>query len=112
MERYDALSNSFGKHKIKYTLQCGTCRGAFTAQVLGNCKGAGVMSTDISEILKESDLERMELDHLRFRFDEDGLLIEFLNDDGAVELTVDQYWFDIDRARLIVGIEIVEFEEG
>ena len=111
MERYDALSNSFGKHKIKYTLQCGTCRGAFATQVLGNCKGAGVMSTDISEILKESDLERMELDHLRFRFDEDGLLIEFLNDDGAVELTVDQYWFDIDRARLIVGIEIVEFEE-
>ena len=111
MKRYDALGNSFGEHKIKYTLQCGTCRGSFTTQVLGNCKGAEAMSTDIFEILEESNLTSMELDHLRLRFDEDGLLIEFLNDDGEVELVVDQYWFDIDRERLIVGIEIVEFEE-
>ena len=111
MKRYDALGNSFGKHKIKYTLQCGTCRGSFTTQVLGNCKGAEAMSTDIFEILEESNLTSMEFDHLRLRFDEDGLLIEFLNDDGEVELVVDQYWFDIDRERLIVGIEIVEFEE-
>ena len=111
MKRYDMLSNSFGEHKIKYTLQCGTCRGSFTASVLGNCKGAEAMSTDIFEILEESNLTSMEFDHLRLRFDEDGLLIEFLNDDGEVELVVDQYWFDIDRERLIVGIEIVEFEE-
>ena len=111
MERYNALENSYGEHKIKYTLQCGTCRGSFTTSVLGNCKGAGVMFTDIFETLDESDLERMEFDHLRLRFDEDGLLIEFLNNDGEVELVVDQYWFDIDRERLIVGIEIVEFEE-
>ena len=45
MKRYDALSNSFGEHKIKYTLQCGTCRGSFTTYVLGNCKGAEAMST-------------------------------------------------------------------
>ena len=111
MERYNALKNSFGGHKIKYTLQCGTCRGSFTKQVLGNCKGAEVMSTDIFEALDESELKRMEFDHLRLRFDEVGLLIEFLNDDGEIELVVDQYWFDIDRERLIVGIEIVEFEE-
>ena len=111
MKRYDALSNSFRTHKIKYTLQCGTCRWSFITQVLGNCKGAEAMSTDIFEILEESNLSSMEFDHLRLRFDEDGLLIEFLNDDGAVELTVDQYWFDIDRERLIVGIEIVEFED-
>ena len=111
MKRYDALGNSFGEHKIKYTLQCGTCRGSFTTQVLGNCKGAEAMSTDIFEILEESNLASMEFDHLRLRFDEEGLLLEFLNDDGEAELVVDQYWFDIDRARLIVGIEIIEFEE-
>ena len=111
MKRYDALRNSFGKHKIKYTLQCGTCRGSFTTQVLGNCKGAEAMSTDIFEILEESNLTSMEFDHLRLRFDDEGLLIEFLNDEGEAELVVDQYWFDIDRERLIVGIEIVEFEE-
>ena len=111
MKRYNALENSFGEHKIKYTLQCGTCRGSFTTYVLGNCKGAEAMSIDIFEILEESNLTSMEFDHLRLRFDEDGLLIEFLNDDGAVELAVDQYWFDIDRERLIVGIEIVDFEE-
>ena len=53
----------------------------------------------------------MEFDHLRLRFDDEGLIIEFLNDEGEVAMAVDQYWFDIDRARLIVGIEIVEFEE-
>ena len=111
MKRYDALGNSFGEHKIKYTLQCGTCRGSFTTQVLGNCKGAEAMSTDIFEILEESNLTSMEFDHLRLRFDDEGLLIEFLNDEGEAELVVDQYWFDIDRERLIVGIEIVEFEE-
>lgn len=111
MKRYDALGNSFGEHKIKYTLQYGTYRGSFTTQVLGNCKGAWVMSTDIFGTLDESDLERMEFDHLRLRFDDYGLIIEFLNDDGEVELVVGQYWFDIDRERLIVGIEIVEFEE-
>ena len=47
MERYDALKNSYGSHKVKYTLQCGTCRGAFTASVIGNCKGAGVMFTEV-----------------------------------------------------------------
>ena len=111
MKRYDALRNSFGKHKIKYTLQCGTCRGSFTTPVLGNCKGAGVMSTDIFETLDESDLTRMEFDHLRLRFDDDGLIIAFLNDEGEEGLVVDQYWNDIDRECLIVGIEIVEFEE-
>ena len=111
MERYDVLSNSFGEHKIKYTLQCGTCRGSFTTQVLGNCKGAEAMSTDIFEILEESNLDCMEFDHLRIRFDDEGLIIEFLNDDGEVTVAVDQYWFDIDRGKLIVGIEIVEFEE-
>ena len=111
MKRYDVLSNSFGEHKIKYTLQCGTCRGSFTTYVLGNCKGAEAMSTDIFEILEESNLKSMEFDHLQLRFDDEGLLIEFLNDDGEVEMAVDQYWFDIDRAKLIVGIEIVEFEE-
>ena len=111
MKRYDALRNSYGKHKVKYTLQCGTCRGSFTTQVLGNCKGAGVMSTDIFEWLDESDLERMEFDNLRLRVDDEGVLIEFLNDDGEAEMVIDQYWFDIDRERLIVGIEIVEFEE-
>ncbi len=111
MERYDALSNSFGEHKIKYTLQCGTYRGSFTNNVLGNCKGAEVMFTDIFETIDESDLERMEFDHLRLRFDEEGLIIEFLNDDGEAGMAVDQYWFDIDRERLIVGIEIVDFEE-
>lgn len=111
MKRYDALGDSFGEHKIKYTLQCGTCRGSFTTQVLGNCKGAGVMSTDIFEMIDESDLERMEFDNLQLRFDEEGLLIEFLNDEGEAELVVDQYWNDIDRECLIVGIEIVDFEE-
>ena len=112
MKRYDALSNSFGTHKIKYTLQCGTCRGSFTTQMLGNCKGVGVMFTDIFEtLLDESDLKRMEFDHLRLRFDDDGLIIEFLNDEGELGMVVDQYWDDIDRERLIVGIEIVEFEE-
>ena len=111
MKRYDVLSNSFGEHKIKYTLQCGTCRGSFTTYVLGNCKGAEAMSTDIFEILEESNLKSMEFDHLRLRFDYEGLIIEFLNDDGKVEMAVDQYWFDIDRAKLIVGIEIVDFEE-
>ena len=111
MKRYDALSNSFGEHKIKYTLQCGTCRGSFTTSVLGNCKGAEAMSTDIFEILEESNLTSMEFDHLRLRFDEDGLIIEFLNDEGKEVMAVDQYWFDIDRERLIVGIEIVDFKE-
>lgn len=111
MKRYDALSNSFGEHKIKYTLQCGTCRGSFTASVLGNCKGAEAMSTDIFEMVEESNLTNMEFDHLRLIFDDEGLVIEFLNDDGEAEMAIDQYWFDIDRARLIVGIEIVEFEE-
>lgn len=111
MKRYDVLDNSFGTHKIKYTLQCGTCRGSFTTQVLGNCKGAEAMSTDIFEILEESNLDHMEFDHLRLRFDEEGLIIAFLNDDGKEVMAVDQYWLDIDRARLIVGIEIVDFEE-
>ena len=111
MERYDALSNSFGTHKIKYTLQCGACRGSFTTHALANRKGARVMFTDIFEMIDESDLECMEFDHLRLRFDEEGLLLEFLNDEGEVAMAVDQYWFDIDRARLIVGIEIVKFEE-
>ena len=111
MKRYDVLGNSFGEHKIKYTLQCGTCRGSFTTSVLGNCKGAEAMSTDIFEILEESNLTSMEFDHLRLRFDEEGLIIEFLNDDGKEVMAVDQYWLDIDRARLIVGIEIVDFEE-
>ena len=111
MKRYDWLLNSYGTHKVKYTLQCGTCRGSFTTQVLGNCKGAEAMSTDIFEILEESDLGRMELDHLRLRFDEEGLIIEFLNDEGKEVITVDQYWFNIDRAWLIVGIEIVDFKE-
>ena len=111
MKRYDALGDSFGEHKIKYTLQCGTCRGSFTTSVLGNCKGAEAMSIDIFEILEEPNLKSMEFDRLRLRFDEEGLIIEFLNDDGEAEMTVDQYWFDADRERLIVGIEIVEFEE-
>ena len=111
MKRYDALDNSFGEHKIKYTLQCGTCRGSFTTHVLGNCKGAEAMSTDIFEILEESNLDNMEFDHLRLRFDDEGLIIEFLNDDGEAEMAVDQYWYDIDRERLIVGINIVDFEE-
>ena len=111
MKRYDGLDNSFGTHKIKYTLQCGTCRGSFTTQVLGNCKGAEAMSTDIFEILEEPNLASVEFDHLRLRFDDEGLIIEFLNDEGEVVLTVDQYWFDIDRERLIIGIEIVDFEE-
>ena len=111
MKRYDALGNSIGKHKIKYTLQCGMRRGSFTTQVLGNCKGAEAMSTDIFEILEESNLTSMEFDHLRLRFDDDGLIIEFLNDEGELGMVVDQYWDDIDRERLIVGIEIVEFEE-
>ena len=114
MKRYDALGNSYGKHKVKYTLQSGTYRGAFTTfttPLLGNCKGAEVMLTDIFEILDESDLERMEFDHLRLRFDEEGLIIEFLNDEGKEVMAVDQYWYDTDRARLIVGIEIVDFEE-
>ena len=111
MERYDALGSSYGEHKIKYTLQCGTCRGSFTTSVLGNCKGAEAMSTDIFEILEESNLKSMEFDHLRLRFDDEGLIIEFLNDEGEEVMAVDQYWFDIDRSRLIVGIEIVEFEE-
>ncbi len=111
MKRYDALENSFGEHKIKYTLQFGTCRGSFTASVLGNCKGAEAMSTDIFEMLDESDLERMEFDHLRLIFDDEGLIIEFLNDDGEAEMAVDQYWNNIDRERLIVGIKIVDFEE-
>ena len=111
MKRYDGLLNSYGTHKVKYTLQCGTCRGSFATHVLGNCKGAGVMFTDIFEMLDESDLERMEFDHLRLIFDDEGLIIEFLNDEGEVVLTVDQYWFDIDRERLIIGIEIVDFEE-
>lgn len=111
MKRYDALGNSYGEHKIKYTLQCGTCRGSFTTSVLGNCKGAEVMPTDIFETLDESNLERMEFDNLLLRFDDYGLIIEFLNDDGEVEAAVDQYWNNIARERLIVGIEIVEFEE-
>ena len=97
MERYDALNNSFGAHKIKYTLRCGTCRGfftTFTTPLLGNCKGAEVMSTDIFEILEESNLDCMEFDHLRLRFDDEGLIIEFLNDEGEVAVAVDQYWFD------------------
>ena len=111
MKRYDALSNSFGTHKIKYTVQCGTCRGSFTTQVLGNCKGAEAMSTDIFEILEESNLDCMEFDNLRLRFDDEGLIIEFINDEGEAELAVDQYWLDIDRERLIIGIEIVDFGE-
>ena len=111
MKRYNALESSYGKHTVKYTLQCGTYRGSFTIPVRGYRKGAAAMSTDIFETLDESDLERMEFDHLRLRFDEEGLIIEFLNDDGEVAMAVDQYWFDIDRDRLIVGIEIVEFEE-
>ena len=111
MKRYDALSNSFGEHKIKYTLQCGTCRGSFTTYVLGNCKGAEAMSTDIFEMVEESNLTNMEFDHLRLIFDDEGLVIEFLNDNGEAEMAIDQYWFDIDRSRLIVGIEIVEFQE-
>lgn len=111
MKRYDALENSFGEHKIKYTLQCGTCRGSFTTSVLGNCKGAKAMSTDIFEILEESNLKSMEFDHLRLRFDEEGLIIAFLDDEEEEVMAVDQYWNDIDRERLIVGIEIVEFEE-
>ena len=104
MKRYDALENSYGKHKIKYTLQCGTCRGSFTTQVLGNCKGAEAMSTDIFEMVEESNLTNMEFDHLRLIFDDEGLVIEFLNDNGEAEMA-------IDRSRLIVGIEIIEFEE-
>ena len=111
MKRYNALENSFGEHKIKYTLQCGTCRGSFTTQVLGNCKGAEAMSTDIFEILEESNLTSMEFDHLRLRFDEEGLIIAFLNNEGEEVMAVDQYWYDIDRERLIVGIEIVDFKE-
>lgn len=111
MKRYDALESSYGNHKVKYTLQCGACRGSFTTQLYGFRKGAEVMFTDIFEMIDESDLGCMEFDHLQLRFDEEGLLIEFLNDDGEAEMVVDQYWFDIDRARLIVGIEIVEFEE-
>ena len=111
MKRYDVLSNSFGEHKIKYTLQCGTCRGSFTTYVLGNCKGAEAMSTDIFEMVEESNLTNMEFDHLRLIFDDEGLVIEFLNDNGEAEMAIDQYWFDIDRSRLIVGIEIVEFQE-
>ena len=53
----------------------------------------------------------MEFDHLRLRFDEEGLLLEFLNEEGEAEIVVDQYWFDIDKERLIVGIEIVGFKE-
>ena len=63
------------------------------------------------EILEESNLDCMEFDNLRLRFDDEGLIIEFLNDEGEAEMAVDQYWFDIDRERLIVGIEIVDFEE-
>ena len=111
MERYNALENSFGEHKIKYTLQCGTCKGSFTTSVLGNCKGAEAMFTDIFEEIDEPNLERMEFDNLLLRFDDEGLIIEFLNDDGEAEMAIDQYWLDIDRARLIVGIEIVDFEE-
>ena len=111
MERYNALESSYGNHKVKYTLQCGACRGSFATQLYGYRKGAEVMFTDIFEMIDESDLTRMEFDHLRLRFDDEGLIIEFLNDDGEVAMAVDQYWFDIDRERLIVGIEIVEFEE-
>ena len=53
----------------------------------------------------------MKFDHLRLRFDEEGLIIEFLNDEGKEVMAVDQYWDDTDRECLIVGIEIVEFEE-
>ena len=90
MKRYNALESSYGNHKVKYTLQCGTRRGSFTAQVLGNCKGAEAMSTDIFEILEESNLTSMEFDHLRLRFDDEGLIIEFLNDEGEVAMAVDQ----------------------
>lgn len=47
----------------------------------------------------------------RLIFDDDGLIIAFLNNDGEEVMVVDQYWNDIDRSHLIVGIEIVEFEE-
>lgn len=111
MKRYNSLESSYGNHKVKYTLQCGTCRGSFTTQLYGYRKGAEVMFADIFEMIDESDLTRMEFDHLWLRFDEEGLIIEFLNDEGKEVMAVDQYWFDIDRARLIVGIEIVEFKE-
>lgn len=111
MKRYDAVVNSFGEYKVKYTLQCGPCRGSFTIQALDNCEGSRVIFADIFEMIDELDLERMEFDHLQLRFDEEGLLIEFLNDDGESVMDVDQYWNDIDRDRLIVGINIVGFEE-
>ena len=36
----------------------------------------------------------MEFVHLRLRFHDEGLIIEFLNDEGQVAIAVDKYWID------------------
>lgn len=115
MEFYDMTNDVTQEQKVKYTLQCGHCKGAFYITYDEHRKGAELFNPNI---LSELDMKNfkydLEYDHLsmklKSRKDGDLLIIKFYDDEGNIKAKVQLLQGCDWLRRIIVGMELVECE--
>lgn len=110
MKGYDGLNLSYGTHTIKVYLQDKEYQGNFTYRITGNCKGIEVMQFDVS-IEDEMQIKKWDKHDCTIELDEttEVLLVTLTNPKNGntckYELEDDEFM------RMVVGIEIVDFQE-
>lgn len=113
MKYYNGLSRSFGKHTIKVSLQNDTYKGAFYFSISGNVKGIDVITCCDTEDIFPEDVEKWKKENCEIE------LYETDDEEYCWDVkigTKEDYWHcdcldGSDLAKLIIGIEIVSFEE-
>lgn len=105
LKSYDAYSDYLnGKHTVKVTFQIGELRGYGYYKVGGNCAGLDILKT--AENMNPTDFDKTE--GVQFReVGEDDEFIEVIFGESKEDI-FDVELEDIDR--IIVGVEIVDFE--
>lgn len=108
MKSYDGLNSSYGTHTIKVSLQDDEYKGSFTYKIGGNCKGISVLSFDVS-CEHEKQIAKWKKTDCAIELDYEGNLIVTLTNPQTKETC--RYELDDDEfMRMIVGVEIIEFQ--
>lgn len=107
MKIYDGLNNSFGTHTVRVSLQDGEYKGFFDYKISGNCKGIDVLDFDIDNYDKP-DLKKLKTYGMEIDLSGDFYTVVLRNEkEDTCEYELDS----AELGRMIVAIEIIDFEE-
>lgn len=97
-----------GIHTIKYTIQRGEYKGYFTTEMGGNCKGASLMNTSISEdVDPETDIIECDCE-LKYDYYDDCFDCVLHNESG--DKVYLQGLDEQELSDMLVAIEIVDYK--